>query len=35
VNYAIWYGGLAGVNLVREFYPSLVRHYKSKRDNVP
>ena len=31
VNYAIWYGGLAGVNLVREFYPSLVRHYKSKR----
>jgi hypothetical protein len=34
VNYAIWYGGLAGVNLVREFYPSLVRHYKSKRDNV-
>jgi hypothetical protein len=31
VNYAIWYGGLAGVNLVREFYPSLVHHYKSKR----
>ena len=31
VNYAVWYGGLAGVNLVREFYPSLVRHYKSKR----
>ena len=31
VNYAIWYGGLAGINLVREFYPSLVRHYKSKR----
>jgi len=30
VNYAIWYGGLAGVNVVREFYPSLVRHYKSK-----
>lgn len=31
VNYAVWYGGLAGVNFVREFYPSLVRHYKSKR----
>lgn len=31
VNYAIWYGGLAGINFVREFYPSLVRHYKSKR----
>jgi hypothetical protein len=31
VNYAIWYGAVAGINLVREFYPSLVRHYKSKR----
>jgi hypothetical protein len=31
VNYAVWYSGLAGVNFVREFYPSLVRHYKSKR----
>jgi hypothetical protein len=30
VNYAIWYGGLAGVNLVREFYPSLVRHHLKK-----
>jgi hypothetical protein len=30
LNYAVWYGGLAGVNFVREFYPSLVRHYKSK-----
>ena len=31
VNYAVWYGAVAGINLVREFYPSLVRHYKSKR----
>lgn len=28
VNAAVWYAGLAGVNLIREFYPSLVRHYK-------
>ncbi len=30
VNYSIWYGAVAGINLVREFYPSLVRHYKRK-----
>ena len=30
LNYAVWYGGLVGINLVREFYPSLVRHYKKK-----
>ncbi len=32
VNYGIWYGVLAGVNLVREFYPSLVRHHREKLD---
>ena len=31
LNYAIWYGETAGVNLVKEFYPSLVRYYRSKR----
>jgi hypothetical protein len=30
LNYLIWYGETAGVNLVREFYPSLVRYYRSK-----
>ncbi len=30
LNYAIWYGEVAGVNLVREFYPSLVRHFREK-----
>jgi hypothetical protein len=31
INYSIWYGVTAGFNLVREFYPSLVAHYKGKR----
>jgi hypothetical protein len=30
LNYLIWYGQVAGVNLVREFYPSVVRHYRKK-----
>ncbi len=30
LNYLIWYGEAAGVNLVKEFYPSLVRYYRSK-----
>lgn len=30
INYAAWYAGLAGVNLIREFYPSLVRHHRNK-----
>jgi hypothetical protein len=33
INYAIWYGGVAGVNFVREFYPTLVRYYKNKGRN--
>lgn len=33
INYAIWYGGLVGVNFVREFYPSLVQYYKNKGRN--
>ncbi len=31
VNYLIWYGETAGLNLVREFYPSLVSFYKRKQ----
>ena len=30
IDYAVWYGGMAGVNLVREFYPGVVRHYRHK-----
>jgi hypothetical protein len=30
LNYSIWYGTIAGVNFAREFYPSLVRYYRSK-----
>lgn len=30
LNYLVWYGQLAGVNLVREFYPTLVRHFRGK-----
>jgi hypothetical protein len=30
VNYAVWYGYTAGLNLVREFYPSVVGFYKRK-----
>ena len=30
INYMIWYGQMAGVNLVREFYPSLVQHLRNK-----
>lgn len=37
LNYLIWYGQVAGVNLVREFYPTLVRHFRSnsKSQNPP
>ncbi len=31
LNYLIWYGQVAGVNLVREFYPTLVRHFRAKK----
>ncbi len=31
VNYLIWYGETAGLNFVREFYPSVVGFYKRKR----
>jgi hypothetical protein len=30
LNYAIWYGEVAGVNLVREFYPSVARYFRNK-----
>lgn len=30
INYLIWYGQMAGVNLVREFYPSVVQHFRNK-----
>jgi hypothetical protein len=30
INYSIWYGTVAGVNLARELYPSLVRFYRNK-----
>jgi hypothetical protein len=30
INYSIWYGTVAGVNFAREFYPSLVRYYRSR-----
>jgi hypothetical protein len=30
VNYLIWYSETAGINLVREFYPSVVRYFKNK-----
>jgi hypothetical protein len=28
INYLIWYGQAAGFNLVREFYPSMVRKFR-------
>jgi|SRR5271170_2871713 len=31
VNYAVWYGYTAGLNFVREFYPSVVGFYKRKQ----
>ena len=30
INYLVWYGETAGLNLVREFYPSVVGFYKRK-----
>lgn len=30
INYMIWYGQMAGVNLVREFYPSVAQHFRNK-----
>ena len=30
INYLIWYGQAAGVNLVKEFYPSLVKRFRAK-----
>lgn len=35
INYLIWYGETAGLNLVREFYPSLVGYYKRKHGQTP
>jgi len=32
INYLIWYGQVAGVNLVKEFYPSMVRHFRVKQN---
>lgn len=31
INYLVWYGETAGLNLVREFYPSVVGFYKRKQ----
>ena len=31
LSYLIWYGQAAGVNLVREFYPTIVRRYRNKK----
>ena len=31
VNYLIWYGQVAGINLASELYASLVRYHKNKR----
>ena len=31
INYLIWYGQVAGVNLVKEFYPTMVRHFQLKK----
>jgi hypothetical protein len=33
INNLIWYGQAAGVNLVKEFYPSMVRHFRLKHQN--
>ena len=33
INYLIWYGQVAGINLASEIYPSIVRYYKNKRHN--
>jgi hypothetical protein len=33
INYLIWYGQMAGLNLVKEFYPSVARHYRNKTVN--
>ena len=33
INYLIWYGTRSGVNLIREFYPSVVRHYRDKKNS--
>jgi len=30
INYLIWYGQIGGVNLAREFYPSVVQHLRNK-----
>jgi len=30
LNYLIWYGQVAGVNLVKEFYPSVIRYYRGR-----
>ena len=31
LNYLIWYGQAAGVNLVREFHPTVVRIFRAKK----
>ena len=33
VSYSLWYGGLAGVNLVREFLPGLIHKARLKHDS--
>ena len=32
INAAIWYGQTAGLNLVREFYPSVAAHFRKKAE---
>ncbi len=31
LNYLIWYGQVAGINLAREFYPTVVRRFRGKK----
>ena len=35
INYLIWYGQMAGVNLAREFYPSIAQHFRNKNKAKP
>jgi len=31
INYSLWYGTLAGINFVREFYPNIVGYYRNRQ----
>jgi hypothetical protein len=35
INYLIWYGQVAGINLASELYASIAHYYKNKRHNKP